>query len=338
MFDTATRRLLKDIIIYLDHQIPETIHYPAYYFPWDNKTFEELDAGVELIRRLEHFPWPDVPCIVFAHDAFAEMCYDKPPHCLVACVHDGSRAVVSLDYGRETFADKYHLIAAIQLETGQVALHHSIRLLYRTDDVPGRYDHAANVLLRSEAIGRPLTLSEQGRMRKHGQAYYKNRSGLCWYEGRFLEDGARMDTRPSYLPESLINIATPCHYFVRSRFKNGFGSQRLRRATSTKAIFSAVRYERLHSIWPPDARGDTPPHFRRGHVRYYWKRAGLDRFALPRTPGDRVALVQRRNVESVYVTPAWVGVSAWDEGDIEHEIILGRVRRQGLRLLLPENN
>ncbi|MDX2197943.1 MAG: hypothetical protein SF069_03110 [Phycisphaerae bacterium] len=50
------------------------------------------------------------------------------------------------------------------------------------------------------------------------------------------------------------------------------------------------------------------PHTRRGHIKYQWARAGINRFTdLPSSPAERMRLAVDRDVKRVYCPPHWAG-------------------------------
>ncbi len=108
----------------------------------------------------------------------------------------------------------------------------------------------------------------------------------------------------------LINIVMPCGHMVRMKFDDGFGCKSLRHIITGKPIFTFINYERLYQATVNDnANGDrtVSPHHRRGHIRYLWKKAGVNRLALPIRAKDRILLAKAKGVERVHVSPAWIG-------------------------------
>ena len=92
--------------------------------------------------------------------------------------------------------------------------------------------------------------------------------------------------------------------------------------TRAKPIFSVIAYDRLYQqLVGGDHQHEVAPHFRRGHIRHYWKKAGLNRFALPISPVDRMKLVHRHRVERVYIPPMWIGDKVYEVDGVTHEIV-----------------
>lgn len=124
---------------------------------------------------------------------------------------------------------------------------------------------------------------------------------------------------------ALAAMSMPCGYIVKHRSSCGFGTGALRRETRERPIFSIVPYERLYrevrsaGLEPREVH----PHQRRGHMRYLWKAAGVDRHALPRTAAERLMVALEHNVRMVRVPPTWVGEREWSDGAFTHEIQIG---------------
>jgi len=121
-------------------------------------------------------------------------------------------------------------------------------------------------------------------------------------------------------------MIVPCHYMVKSDWGEGFGEKRFKRKIAGKPFFSLVNYNRLYR---EAVKGDSDiqrqPHFRRGHVRYLWKEAGINRHLLPHVASERMRLAVQHNVRKVYVTPSWIGPKHFSSSGYKYEILTGEI-------------
>lgn len=124
---------------------------------------------------------------------------------------------------------------------------------------------------------------------------------------------------------ALANKATACAYRVTARMRNGYGKPSLKKHTRGRPELILASFDRVyHQVKSNNGDGCMrEPHGRDGHYRYFWKRAGLNRLALPPRAVDRMALVFSRGVQNVYVNPCWVGPRTWGDGDGDYEIHVG---------------
>jgi len=124
----------------------------------------------------------------------------------------------------------------------------------------------------------------------------------------------------------LTTMVIPCHYLVKSDWGEGFGEKRFKRKIAGKPFFSLVNYNRLYR---EAVKGDSDiqrqPHFRRGHVRYLWKEAGINRHILPPVASVRMRLAKEHKVRRVYVTPSWIGPKVFTSGGYNYEILTGEI-------------
>jgi hypothetical protein len=122
------------------------------------------------------------------------------------------------------------------------------------------------------------------------------------------------------LIRAFCNLVVPCHYYVKTTFPEGFGPKKFARAIRGKPMFSMISFDRLHAICPETQGMQREAHWRRGHYRYLWKRAGLNRFALPDSPAQRFELVRRFKVDRVYIQPTWIGPRSFVVDGVQYEI------------------
>lgn len=122
----------------------------------------------------------------------------------------------------------------------------------------------------------------------------------------------------------LAMATVPCGYIVRSRFGDGFGHPSMRKKTAQKDFFVHIHYDRLYrEMGERLGATEVNPHFRRGHTRYWWKSAGIDRLTLPLVPHKRLEIAIRNDVPTSYIHPHWVGRKTWHDGDCDFEILGG---------------
>lgn len=124
---------------------------------------------------------------------------------------------------------------------------------------------------------------------------------------------------------ALANLATACGYRITARMQNGYGKPSLKKRTKGREWLMLVPFERIYNETIPEDGETVPrrPHEKRGHYRYLWKLAGLNRLALPAELYKRMTLAFQHNVRRVYVNPCWVGPRHWADTTNEYDVHQG---------------
>ncbi len=135
--------------------------------------------------------------------------------------------------------------------------------------------------------------------------------------------------------QCLAAIAVPCGYIVKSKCHTGFGPSNLRNSTRGLEVFNLISANRLYREWKGPATTAVKAHRRRGHVRYLWHHAGINRLMLPSDPLERQTIAMRNDVDKIYVSETWVGDHVQRDGDWTHEILTGRYLIGGPQWLTP---
>ncbi len=328
MIGKQTQRFIKEGLLAIYRAYPEAINYAVYYLPFEHSSFSEIGESIRSMHGIPEIPWPEEDCIICTED-----------HVSTLLEHDIKLFVMILH--TKKFKHRMNLLpktedcgviepmeffnVSLVPRSGKSAINihrEQITLVHRE----GTYHcPMTEEYLQKKADQFPYATAEQ---RKKLQSYWKafnspTFEGIWVAKSMGLPNQDQMGLASDVLGY-LANIVVPCHYFVKSNFDKGFGTKAQKRVTRDKPIFSVISYDRLFRTFlsDNDHQGETvEPHFRRGHVRHHWKKAGLNRHALPDSPMERIKLVHRHHVQRSYVPPVWVGENVFSIDGVTHEIM-----------------
>lgn len=121
-------------------------------------------------------------------------------------------------------------------------------------------------------------------------------------------------------------LAVPTQYIVDARLPE-FGPGPFRRRFRNKPICMHLKFERLYRLYEmahsDEERPPVEPHGRHGHIRHYWRAAGVDKRVLPASPKERLRLVQTKRVRRQYIHPTWIGETKWTFDGVQLEVRVG---------------
>lgn len=330
MIDRQTQRFIKEGLLSIYRAYPKAIDYAVYYLPFEHHSFKEIGMSIRSMHGIPEIPWPEEDCIICTED-----------HVSTLLEHDVKLFIMILH--TKDFKDRMNLIPKGEdcgvvepMEFFNVALlpgapgkspinimRKQITLVHRE----GTYHcPVTDEYLQNKADQFPFATAEQ---KNRLQSYWKavnapTFDGIWVAKEMGLPNQDQMGLASDVLGY-LANIVVPCHYFVKSEFEDGFGTRAQRRVTRGKPIFSVISYDRLHRTFldaDDNYQGGTvEPHFRRGHIRHHWKKAGINRHALPESPIERMKIVHQKHVERSYVSPMWVGKNVFSIDGVTHEIM-----------------
>jgi len=334
MFTRAEQQLVKQILLTIGRY-----DLPIFYLPWRPAPAKELAAATAAVNALDDIPWPDMPCIILAEDPVRSILGQSP----------GLWAHLPRDVSEPAGLPMYFMNTWTAWSDGPGALRAAQSPPWVMHRRPADHTYCADLSDAEADISRVLqhfpthTAAQAQAYREYDASTRLPPSQGRWLSCDMADYLTYLDTgQPPVVTDMppllrhLFNLVTPCGYFVRSRFRHGFGTSSVKKLTRQKPIFSLIDADRLHNVY----RESQPlisvtPHFRRGHLAWQWKRAGLNRLTLPRDPGARLLLRQRHQVESVYRPPTWVGERSFSTGECDHRVIVEGVQYRGLRPILP---
>lgn len=119
---------------------------------------------------------------------------------------------------------------------------------------------------------------------------------------------------------ALANIATPTGYRIVATRKHGNNGRSHKRPFVASKLIIFAPFSRMYSESPGKAKRKVEPHKRKGHYRYLWKAAGVNRHTLPDEVYLRMQIALRENVQRVYVKPHYVGLRCWEDDEYEYEV------------------
>lgn len=330
MIDRQTQRFIKEGLLSIYRAYPKAMDYAVYYLPFEHHNFKEIGMSIRSMHGIPEVPWPEEDCIICTED-----------HVSTLLGYDVKLFIMILH--TKAFKDRMNLIPKGEdcgivepMEFFNVALSPgargknsiSIRRKQITLVHRGETFHCpmTEAFLQNKADQHPSATEEQKEKLKD----YWRAVNTATFEGIWIAKEMGLPNQDQMGLASdvlgyLANIVVPCHYFVKSEFEEGFGTKTQRRHTRGKPIFSVISYDRLHRTLlkeDEDYQGGTvEAHFRRGHIRHHWKRAGLNRHALPESPMERMKLVHKHHVERSYIPPMWVGENVFSINGVTHEIM-----------------
>ncbi len=330
MIDRQTQRFIKEGLLAIYRAYPKAMEYAVYYLPFEHSSFGEIGMSIRSMHGIPEVPWPEEDCIICTED-----------HVSTLLEHDIKLFIMILH--TKEFKDRMNLIPKDE-DTGIVEPMEFFNVAM-LPGAPGKsvinVSRKQITLVHREGTFRcPMT--EEYLQTKANQFPYatdKQKKKLIGYwkavnapsfDGIWVAKEMGLPNQDQMGLASdvlgyLANIVVPCHYFVKSNFEDGFGTKAQKRVTRCKPIFSVLSFDRLHRTFMPDDEdcgdGTVEPHFRRGHIRHLWKKSGLNRHALPNSPGERMKLVHKHRVERVYIPPVWVGENIYSVDGVTHEIL-----------------
>lgn len=341
MFDQVTQRLIKEGLLAIYREHPHLVHSTVYYLPLGDKPLEEIGASINVMHQLNTIPWPDTSCIICAEDHVAQLVLPNELRTLILLVRD---ARLSDRYRRVPRADHVDAVEpiqaymsvlqvsknAIRVWNDNITLSHMTGIVTTDKYLDQRAIEISALSLQRGFDGIPYNVDEiQNRLKKYWRAQIGTGLACGWHahtlggQSHFLSTQNGMGLAADILGY-LSNIVFPCHYVLKSRFADGFGPPKIRRIMQSKPIFSVISYERLFAEYSKTARHtgyEVSPHQRRGHLRWYWQKALINRMSLPRRAEDRLKIAIEKRVPNTYIHPAWVGERTFEDGDIRHEIV-----------------
>lgn len=343
MFTKPEQRLIKEMLIQIYRNMPETLHYSVYFVPLglsnSYRDMREMANLVNGMQSLEQIPWPDENCIIISQDIFSRLIDIDTPH-LIAIIRSKKifdrYALFPKSENRGT-TEALMLVAGYLVNNNFRTYHKQICLTHITNGkdkwVPNTFEnslrrHLGEIIKAIESAGYSIPPDTVKKLEDWMR--FTNPYGL----DEFWECLAVSESKTT--PEMglvadifacLANIVVPCHYFVRSKFTEGFGTSSIRRITRDKPILTIINFDRLYHLCKQHGYDEVEikPHFRRGHIRHFWKEAGIDRFCLPPQAIDRIRLVAQHNVRRTYIPPTWVGKTHFDVDNISHDIVVEEV-------------
>lgn len=332
LIDRHTKRLLKELRVFLARNHPDFCAFPEFFAPTDFRSTDEFVDSIDAVHTLEALPWPERPCILYAEGMngfdffpaeFREL--SDTAKSVSAFIIDGDGSLWSL-HARRVRPTEVEI--GTSLARGQVA---RVRFQSTPGGIVDRMI-SAKANLRQWFDDAVATFSPPGTRVSERQATQINQAIENFCESQVPRCEAPWQVRNpawqenvwDYMPSlvaAFANIVTPCHYRLKSYFTEPFGDQRTKQCFAHKPIFSLVKYDRVYRVATGCGEHDVPPHFRRGHVRHMWLESGIDRLCLPPDPALRQRLAQERKVRRVVVSPCWVGQREFDDDGMHHEIL-----------------
>lgn len=330
MLTKGWQRLVRECLIriYRDERTRHALHFPVYYFAYhgDVKT---LGLAVQSLQQIPQIPWPDKQCIILAESAPASIMYPGLKS-LTWIIHNENHQTLSVHPECSDFA---HCGATFLIEGQVYQTKPRIYFLVHQEAIEnGIVPSQKTALLAAKDIAdKSAEAWGSGRQEADTEAYADYLSRTCVWGSRSrwvafdLPDKDPQAGLAADFLAYLSNLAIPCHYMVKTRFKQGFGpTGEMKRLTAAKPIFSIVNFERLHKVYAKTGAEtgiELDPHFRRGHIRHFWKEAGLDRLVLPVAHSERMLLVHRRQVRRRYIQPQWIGDPEFSSDGCDFEIV-----------------
>ncbi len=320
MIDSWYRRLLNHARIYVDENLIGAREWQWYYVASGVDDGMNQQAHADAIcacHSLERLPWPGHPSIVARE---VETCPSTMPMLLVNVpipdthveLLSGSEAVRLLSF---TCKGPGTPVTMTDSLFGMARFH------YGVPDAKGR---DTRELLQEEFAGMNAGVFRESIERSVPT------TGSLWRAMRIhpmvgndpVEDKAFYYAPAYSVLCAFSSIVTPSHYMIKLHDRKGAGTKRMRRHMKANPVIAMIPYERLYQFAPKGDR-KVKQHFRRGHIRHMWQQAGIDRFALPQSPGERLKLVVDRDVTRIYVHPGWVGDPLIEGEDYVAEVMTG---------------
>lgn len=328
MIDKRTQRFIKEGLLALYREYPDAIEFPVYYLPFEHSTFKEIGMSIRSMHGIPEIPWPEPNCIICTEDHISRL-LEHEIQTFILMLHTDK---LKKRYNAYPKADDCGIIEPVEFfnvftvpgnKTALQIQRKMITLVHRE----GVFQTAVTEpYLERKAQQFPgATPTQQEKLKSYWRAVNAATMEGIWVAKEMgLPNQDQMGLASDVLGY-LSNIVVPCHYFVRSHFDEGFGTKAQKRVTRCKPIFSVISYDRLYRTFISEEHGEgdyeVQPHFRRGHVRHHWKRAGLNRLALPESPIERMKLVYKHHVARSYIPPMWVGESRFAVDGVTHEIL-----------------
>ncbi|MHA2279528.1 MAG: hypothetical protein ACXAC5_01365 [Promethearchaeota archaeon] len=348
MIDKRTQRYIKEGLLAIFRDNPQAMDYPVYYLPMNEptntKSIKQLGMAIRSLHGIPEIPWPEQNCIICTEDHVAAM-LEYPIQTFILFLHEDKMNkrfnCIPRDkkWGPTEFMTTY--VVFVDQKRGAIRTFSEMVTMTHITEFDAQVDtetSIANQISRMPSMNR----EQERRLRTYWLSYCNGTMEEGWLARRIGRQqefpnpygDAQMGLASDILGY-LANVAVPCHYFVQTTFPEGFGPGPVRRAMRDKPIFSVIAYDRLHRTFIGDVEhqgGTKAAHFRHGHLRHHWKRAGINRFSLPDDPFERLKIVHQRRVERSYVTPTWVGETEYIVDGVVHRIItedipLGRIGR-----------
>jgi hypothetical protein len=332
MLDKVSRRLVKEASIWLYRNHPEWREYPIYYLTMGDKSPKDYGPIVQSLHEIPQLPWPAEDCIICSEDVIANQFPSMGLTLMHVIVHSHAEL---LKYNRVDKPEHIGMIEPLTIITVTlvhktnsihfVPLHYVMTHIHSNEELwADNVDKFVDQRIRDFQ----LSVEEKEGFRNYMRAVTPKKSFWVCHDLKRNERNENQIGLASDTLCQLANLASPCHYVLKTRFSKGFGpTGEMRRFTASKPIFSFIGYDRLYHAYKTvhGAMGEyeVAPHSRRGHVRHHWRRGipPLDRFALPDDPHERVMLVHRHKVPRSYIPPMWIGPKILVDEDLVHEIV-----------------
>lgn len=330
MFDPLSRRLMKEGLIFLYRNRPQAAAYPVYYLPMTDHSPDDYGPVVQAMHDMAVIPWPDEKCIVVSEDAACHSIPERGISALQMFLHEPTPPDWQGYMAQSKLAD----IDAVEMTPIYFAVHRKghnqvqtfkrdVVLIHRENE--HGFEHVESYVERRLAD----IVKAAGELTEDRKQWFRDHMAKTMPDKRFwaahdIQDGVQAQIGyATDLLTSVCNLATPCHYRVKTKFPNGFGPGPIRRITAGKPIFSFVKYDRLYVCMKEFGHGDfeVDPHFRRGHIRHHWMEAGIDRYKLPPTIRERMYLVREKHVRRTYIPPTWIGLREFGNSDTHYEVM-----------------
>ncbi len=319
-------RLLKHAVIDCYRHYPESQNYPVYVADMGGQKMSAgfwFDAYVST-SDAHSLPLPDMPAILIYHH------YEEFSNMLKSRV-DGK--VEKLDGSGKCFpweSAPFHAVDDAKWwnvkshKCRNIAFTVTLIIQSQVDPVPG----VAETYL-STRYGTILMVRKPDNpssILHHSQNILQINSDEAWALSISQDEPSWFSEEEGRVTCTIFGyINSPCQYKVITRSKDGFGQKHdgVREATRRNPIIHIIGYDRLYKEYessPEAAQHSKSPHKRRGHWRYMWKEAGINRLKLPRDANQRHELAVNADVRRVYVKPAWIGADKFTVGDFEVEV------------------
>lgn len=295
---------IKSALLIVYRRNPRCVNWPVYFMELpDEGTLGDEDAAcIKTMHETDVLPFPQKNCILISSQSWEKELGDVN----LLCLYMSTGGPHPAPDNTPSNVVKTYLFPILNYVQGQSVWHvaHVARVHIEDDrdtlkssiiDAGGEDgDYWAGCLPDGEHAWLTEFIDEQSFERRYTDA--STRTPPNFY------DGCRMLL-------AFLNACVPCHYRVVANLGDGFGPPSMKRKTQGKSIICSIPYDRLHSASIDLGHNghEVDPHQRRGHFRHWWKAAGINRFALPDDPKERIKIAESFHVERSWIPPCWVG-------------------------------
>lgn len=299
------RRMAKEALMFIYRlEIPKNLKdFHVYYFPYDDSDLNIVRESVQALQSLDEIPWPSENCIILAEDPVSVMLSNQKQY---------SGPKILIWYIKTKESKNNILIGYVELKNNSIKINGPLKYqlkrmefqIQSNESREGYIDKAVNFLKTQEPSAECITEQYREYLRKVCVSSSANSGWVIVTDKNEIKSGMAAD-----ILASMASIITPCSYIAKACFPNGFGFGKVKKISKNTKIITLIKPERLYANYSHNTTIDQSrnAHERRGHIRHFWKEAGIDRFKLPDTLADRLKLVKEHKVRRTYINPAWVG-------------------------------